>query len=383
VIKKDLLLTPGPTTVPAKILLSMAEPLFHHRTPQYQKLFSEVCEGLKFVFRTKHDVLTLTSSGTGAMESAMVNLLSAGDQVIVVDAGKFGERFGDIGKAFGIQCDIIKIPYGKAVDPQVVGDKLKSGNYKAVFTTLCETSTGVVHDIQGLAKVVCNSSAVLICDAISGLGADRLEMDEWGVDVVVSGSQKGLMLPPGLAFIALNDKAWKLTETSELPKFYYNLAQYKKALKKGDTPWTPATTLVVGLNEALKTMHAEGYDEVIDRHARLAESTRAAMTAIGLELFAERPSNAVTSIKVPTGIDGVKLVKVIRDELGITLAGGQGDMKGQIFRFGHLGYCSEYDLVSGVAAVEQVLDRLGYKFKLGDGLTAFQKVIRSRQKLSV
>lgn len=383
-IKKELLLSPGPTTVPADVLLAMAEPLFHHRTPRYQALFKEVCQDLKLVFRTQNDVYTLTSSGTGAMEASFVNFLSPGDRIVVVDGGKFGERFSDLAKAFHIAVDVIKIPYGKSVDPQEVEQKMKAAKIAAVYTTLCETSTGALHDIEAIGKIVAKTDAILVCDAISGLGADRLETDAWGVDVVVSGSQKGLMLPPGLAFISVSPKAWKKAAQATLPKFYFDLTIYKESLKSWDTPWTPATTLVVGLKQALTRIKEEGWEEVLRRHAALAEATRAAMKAISLELFANHPANTVTAVKVPQGVDGEKLVKIIRDEIGITLAGGQGsEMKGKIFRFGHLGYCSEFDLVSGLAALEQVLAKLNYKFELGAGLKAFQQAIQKTSMTKV
>ncbi len=377
-MKKEYLLAPGPTPVPPEALSVMGKPIFHHRTGRYRKIFQDVCEKLKTVFQTKNDVLTFTSSGTGAMESSVVNLLSPGDTALTVSAGKFGERWAALCKAYGVKAQEIKVPYGYAVDPQEIAKALKADkNIKAVYTTLCETSTGVLTDIKAIGEIVRDTQAVLVVDAISGLGADDLQADAWGVDVVVSGSQKGLMIPPGLAFASLSAKAWKLEEKSTLPKFYFSYKKAKKSLADFDNPFTPAITLVVALQESLKLITAEGLDNVLKRHAKLAAATRAGVKALGLELFSPlAPANTVTAVKVPAGVDGVKLVKDLRDELGITMAGGQGDdMKGKLFRVAHLGYVNEFDVIVALSAIEMILDKQGFSFTAGAGVKAAQETI--------
>ncbi len=377
-MKKEYLLAPGPTPVPPEALSVMGKPIFHHRTGRYRKIFQDVSEKLKTVFQTKNDVLTFTSSGTGAMESSVVNLLSPGDTALTVSAGKFGERWAALCKAYGVKAQEIKVPYGYAVDPQEIAKALKADkNIKAVYTTLCETSTGVLTDIKAIGEIVRDTQAVLVVDAISGLGADDLQTDAWGVDVVVSGSQKGLMIPPGLAFASLSAKAWKLEEKSTLPKFYFSYKKAKKSLADFDNPFTPAITLVVALQESLKLIAAEGLDNVLKRHAKLAAATRAGVKALGLELFSPlAPANTVTAVKVPAGVDGVKLVKDLRDELGITLAGGQGDdMKGKLFRVAHLGYVNEFDVIVAMSAIEMILDKQGFRFTAGAGVKAAQETI--------
>lgn len=373
-MKKILLLTPGPTPVPERVLLAMAKPMIHHRTSEFQEILKEVAENLKYVFCTKNDVLVLTSSGTGAMESSVANLLSPGDTAITVRAGKFGERWSEICEAYGIKPVNIDKAWGSAVSPQEIETALKNNpQVKAVFITACETSTGVETDVKGIAQIVSKTNAILVVDAISSLGAMELKMDEWGVDIVISGSQKGLMIPPGLAFIALSSKAWALAEHSKCPKYYFNLKKAKKSAEKTDTPWTPAVTLVIGLNEALRMIKEEGLENVIARHSRLARAARCATTAMGLELFSKNPANTVTPVKVPAGIDGEKLVKDLRSKYGISIAGGQDEMKGKIFRIACLGYVSEFDLLTGISAIERELAVQGYKAELGKGLKAAQE----------
>ncbi|MCU0666593.1 MAG: alanine--glyoxylate aminotransferase family protein [Candidatus Omnitrophica bacterium] len=375
-MKKNYLLTPGPTPLPPEVCEAMARPIIHHRTPQFQEILKEAGEGLKYIFQTTEDVFILTSSGTGAMESAVVNLLSAQDAVICVETGKFGERWTELCKAYGVNPEVISVEWGKAVDPKVIQDKLKANpNIKAVFTTLCETSTGVTNDIEAIGKVVKNSNAVLVVDAISGLGAIDLKTDAWGCDVVVSGSQKGLMLPPGLAFISVSKKAWEKIEAAKLPKYYFNLKQAKKAWASTDTPFTPGIPVVIALNEALKIMRQDGIENIFSRHKKMADATRNAMQGLGLELFSPTAaSDVVTAVKVPQGIDGEKLVKTMRDVHGVTIAGGQAELKGKVFRIAHMGYITEFDIILCVACLEKVLAQMGYKFNLGAGLKAAQEV---------
>ncbi|MGD2278696.1 MAG: alanine--glyoxylate aminotransferase family protein [Candidatus Omnitrophota bacterium] len=376
-MRKYRLLSPGPTPVPEKALLRMADTIIHHRTPQFQAVLKSVNEKLKKVFRTKNPVLIFSSSGSGAMEASVVNFLAKGDKALVVKGGKFGERFGEICKAYGIETVDYDVTWGEAADPKTVERLLKENpGVKAVYSTLCETSTGVTNDIKEIAGVVSKTDAILVVDAVSGLSADELKPDEWGVDAVVVGSQKGLMLPPGLGFMSVSEKARKLAEKSDLPKYYFGLKDALKAYEKNDTPWTPAVSLIMGLDSVLDMLLEEGIDSVLARHARLAHATREAVKALGLELFSKRPSNAVTSVKVPESVDGAALVKKMRDEQGVTIAGGQASLKGKIFRIAHLGYMDEYDTIAAIAGVEIVLKQLGYNVELGKGVGKAQELLK-------
>ncbi|MBL7081021.1 MAG: alanine--glyoxylate aminotransferase family protein [Candidatus Omnitrophica bacterium] len=375
-MKKSYLLTPGPTPLPPQVMAAAARPIIHHRTPQFQAVLKEVEEDLRYIFQTKNDVFIFASSGTGAMEAAVCNLLSSGDTVVTIEGGKFGQRWTEICRSFGVNCEVIKVEWGKAVEPKEIKSRIdRESRIKAVFTTLCETSTGVVNDIETIGKIVRESGAVLVVDAISGLGAVDLQTDRWGVDVVVAGSQKGLMVAPGLAFLSVSAKAWKLIEQAKSPKYYFDLKQAKKALDKTDTPFTSAISLIVALNEALKMLKEEGLENIFQRHKRMAQASRAAARALGLELFASTaPSDAVTAICVPVGIDGQKLVKTMRDAYGVVIAGGQAQLKGKIIRIAHMGYIDEFDLIVCIACLEKVLNQMGYKFELGVGLKASQEV---------
>ncbi|MFA5089903.1 MAG: alanine--glyoxylate aminotransferase family protein [Candidatus Omnitrophota bacterium] len=375
-MRKNYLLTPGPTPLPAEVCSAMARPIIHHRTPQFQAILKEATEGLRYVFQTKNDVFILASSGTGAMEAAVVNLLSAGDTAIVVEAGKFGERWTEICKSYGINTEVIKVEWGKAVEPQEIARRLSAGpSIKAVFTTLCETSTGVVTDIASIGEVVRGTKAALVVDAISGLGAIDLKTDAWSCDVVVSGSQKGLMLPPGLGFISVSPKAYKLIEEARTPNYYFNLKSAKKALEKTDTPFTPAITLIIALCEALKMLKEDGLENVFARHKKMADATRAAVRAMGLKLFSpDASSDVVTAVCVPQGVDGEKLVKTMRDTYGVTIAGGQGELKGKVFRIAHMGYIEESDIIAGIACLEKVLSKMGYVFEMASGLQAAEEI---------
>lgn len=375
-MKKKYLLTPGPTPLPPEVLLSQAQPIIHHRTPEFQEIFKEVCEGLKVIFQTANDCFVLTSSGTGAMEAAVVNLASKGDTVLTVQGGKFGERWAEIAKAYGINAEVIDVEWGQAVDPKEIEKKLKANpKIKAVFTTLCETSTGVTTDIQAIGKIAKGAQAALVVDAISGLGAIDMKTDAWGVDICVSGSQKGLMLPPGLAFMSVSKKAWGIIDGNKAAAYYFNLKAAKKALDKFDTAFTPAITLVIALKEALKIMRKDGLENIFTRHKRLAVATRTAMKALGLELLSvDAASDAVTAVRVPEGIDGEKLVKTMRDQYGVTIAGGQAQLKGKIFRIAHMGFIEELDIIAGICCLEKVLTQMGYKFELGAGVRAAEEV---------
>ena len=381
-MKKKYLLAPGPTPVPAEVLMAMSRPIIHHRTSAYREIFSEVNEGLKYTFRTKNDVLTFASSGTGAMEGAVANLLSPGDKVLVVKGGKFGERFGEISEAYGIEVVYLNVEWGEPVAPSDLGRKLEEiKDIKVVFTTLCETSTGVVNDVRGIGEIVKKHEAVLVVDAISGLGAMEFQPDDWKVDVAVAGSQKGLMVPPGLAFVSLSEKAWKLVGASKLPKYYFSFEKARESLKKNDHPFTPAVSLIMALREALRMIKKEGIENIWERHACLAEATRAGVGALGLELFAPRaPSNSVTAVKVPEGIDGIALVKNMRERQGITIAGGQAGLKGKIFRLAHLGYADRFDVILAISALEMILSGLGYEIEFGRGVAAAERILMEMKK---
>lgn len=376
-MRKYRLLSPGPTPVPEKVLLKMADTVIHHRTPQFQAVLKEVNEKLKKAMRTANPVHTFASSGTGAMEASIVNFLSRGDKALIIRGGKFGERFGEICQAYGVETVNYDVTWGEGADPAEVGKILKQNpGIKAVYSTLCETSTGVVNDIKGIAAIVSQTPAILVVDAISGLFADELRPDEWGVDIVVSGSQKGFMLPPGLAFLSLSPKAEKLIASSNLPKFYFDMKASIKAYGKNDTAWTPAVTLMMGLNVVLDMMLEEGLDNVLARHARLANATREAVKAMGLEMYAKKPSNAVSSVKVPEGVDGSAIVKKMRDEQYVTIAGGQSELKGKIIRIAHLGYMDEFDTIAAISGIEMVLSQLGYKLQLGKGVGRAEELLK-------
>jgi len=375
-MRKNYLLTPGPTPLPPQVEEAMARPIIHHRTPQFQAVLKEATEGLRYVFQTAGDVFILASSGTGAMEAAVVNLLSPGDTALTVEGGKFGERWTELCKAYGVNAEVATVEWGKAVTPEEIQSRLKNNpKIKAVFITLCETSTGVANDVEAIGKVVKDTEAVLVVDAISGLGAIDLKTDAWFCDMVVSGSQKGLMLPPGLGFISVSSKAQKLIAASKNPRYYFDLRSAKKALDKTDTPFTPAITLIIALNETLKMIKQEGLENIFARHRKMAEATRRAAEALGLGLFApSASSDVVTAVKVPQGIDGEKLVKTMRDTYGVTIAGGQAELKGKVFRVAHMGFIEEFDIIVGISCLEKVLCQMGYKFELGAGVKAAEEV---------
>jgi len=374
---KQYLLAPGPTPVPPAVLLAMAQPMIHHRTPEYEALFADVRRDLRLLFQCKNEVLMFAASGTGAMEGAVVNTLSPGDRVIVVRGGKFGERWADICQAYGLHVLPVDVPYGKSVDPAAVAEALeRAPASKAVFATHSETSTGALHDIQALAGIVRGTEALLVVDAITSLGVMDLPMDAWGVDVVVSGSQKALMLPPGLSFAALSDRAWERVPLARLPRFYFDFARERKAIVGNQSAYTPAVSLVVGLRETLRLILTEGLPGVFARHDRLARAARAGVQALGLTLFAEHPGAACTAVTAPPGIDGGAVVKRMRKR-SITIAGGQGSMKGKMFRISHMGYVDSFDVLTALGALEMVLADLGHPVSFGAGVGAAQRVLQA------
>ena len=380
-MKKSYLFTPGPTPIPSDALLAMTQPIDYHRSKNAVALIKDVLEKLKHVFQTENDVLFLTSSGTGAMDGAVANLLCRDDKVIVIRSGKFGERWAEICEAYGVKVIPIDVAWGDSVAPETVKSKLADHpNVKAVFATLCETSTGALHDIEALARLTQSGPTLLVVDAVSALGADDLQMDNWGVDVVVSCSQKGLMTPPGLAFAALNRRAWEAVEQSNLPKYYFDFRKAHQRGLEGSVPYTPAITLLTALQCALNHICAEGIRNTIARHKRLALATRSAIKAMGLPLFATSPANTLTSIRLPEEIDGKAFIKLMREKHGITYAGGQGDLSGKIVRIAHLGWMNENDIIVAVSAFERGLAEAGYDVSLGAGVAAAQEVFTKSMK---
>lgn len=374
---KKYLLSPGPTPVPPEVSLRMAEPIIHHRTPQFSAIFADVRERLKGLFGTSEDVIMLSSSGTGAMEAAVVNLLSPGDRVIVVNGGKFGDRWTKLCTTYGIGVEEIVVEWGSAVRPEQVAAALeKVPDAKAVFVQASETSTTAVHPIEAIAKLTSSRETLLVVDGITAVGVYEIPMDRWGIDVLVTGSQKALMLPPGLALIALSARAWKRVEQKHVPAFYFDLKRERKNHLDNTTAWTPAVSLVIGLQKVLEMLEAEGLENVFRRHDRLARATRAGVEALGLRLLAPNaPSPAATGFYVPEGVDGGKLVKYLRDKMGITFAGGQDHLKGKILRVAHIGYFGAFDVVTALSAVELALAHFGATVRYGAGVGAAQAIL--------
>jgi aspartate aminotransferase-like enzyme len=376
-MQKRYLLAPGPTAIPPEILLAMAEPILHHRNPLFEAVVAEVRENLKWLFGTKNEVLIFASSGTGAMEGAVTNMLSPGDKAICVKSGKFGERWANICKAYGVQSVNIDVPWGDILEPVEVEKVLKANpDAKAVYATATETSTGARFPIQEVAAIVKNyPNTIMVVDAITGLGVFEILQDDWGIDVLVSGSQKALMLPPGLAFAGVSDKAWEFNKTSTLPKFYFNWAKELANLEKNQTNFTPAISLIMGLRESLRMMKEEGRENVFRRIDILARATREGAMALGLKVFAKSPSPAVTAIVAPEGIDGQAIYKTLWKKYGVTGAGGQDQLKGKIFRIATLGYADKYDVITAISALEFTLKDLGYKFQMGVGVAKALEVL--------
>jgi aspartate aminotransferase-like enzyme len=374
---KQRLLTPGPTPVPEDTLLELARPVVYHRTPEFRKLLGEVLEDLQYVFRTRAPVIPLTSSGTGALEAAVANCLPAGSKAICLIAGRFGERWRNLCKAFGVSAVSVVVPPGQAVQPEQLAQALaEHPDATAVCATLSETSTGVAHDVAAFGRLVAPTPAVLLVDAISGLGAMECRVDEWHVDVCATGSQKALMLPPGLAFLSVSEKAWKAIDKNAAPRaFYFDLKKARAKLETSDTPFTPAHTLIAALRVSLKKIRAEGIENVWARQARNAAAARAGFQAMGLELFATQPADGLTVAKVPQGIDGQALLTRLEKRYGLKLAGGQDQLKGKIIRLAHMGYLDQFDVLAGLAGVELALLELGYALEPGCGVAAAQQVL--------
>lgn len=378
-LTKARIMAPGPTEIPPSVLAAAAKPILHHRTSEFRAIFSDVTEKLKYVFQTSQPILTLAASGTGGLEAAITNLTLPGDKIIVVSGGVFGERWAKIAEAHGRVVHRISIEWGKTVHASDIANAIaEHPDASLICTTLSETSTGVMHPIKEIAEVTSASNILLAVDAVSGLAVCELKTDEWGVDVVVAGSQKGLMIPPGLAFITMSDRAWKQVETKNAPSFYFSLKQAMSKLteeKLPDTPWTPNVSLVCQLQESLKLIHAEGIENIFERHLLLAQAAREAITAMGLKLFAqESPNPGVTSVHSPDGVDSGAIVKKLREEWGISIVGGQGKVKGKIFRIGHMGYCDRTDVLMTIAALECVLVEMGVSVTRGVGVSKAQDI---------
>lgn len=373
---KERLMTPGPAEVPPETLLELARPVFHHRTKEFRATLMAVITGLKEVFQTKNDVLVFTSSGTGAMEAAVSNLLAPGDKALCVRGGKFGERWGELAERFGARVINLDVEWGQAVEPTAIEAALRrEPDIAAVYTTHCETSTGVATDVEAIGAIVAKTRACLVVDGISSVGAMPMRTDAWGVDMLAVGSQKALLLPPGLAFLAVSPKAWARVEKAPRRAYYFDLMAARKALADEDTPYTPANTLVAALAKSLELIRKEGIEAVWARHARAARATRAAVEALGLRVYATRPADALTAVVLPEGIDAEKARGLMRKKYGVNVAGGQEKLKGKIIRIGHLGYLDTLDTLGAIAALELVLAEMGAKVALGAGVAAAQRVM--------
>jgi len=378
-LKKDYIFTPGPTPLPPRVGLAQVS-MIHHRSPEFGLVLARVLEGLKYVYQTENEVLLFTSSGTGAMEGAVANCFSPGDKVIAFAGGKFGERLVEISEAYGLETVAIEYEWGDCADPASL-EKALAGNpdAKGVMLTQSETSTGVVNDVEAFGRIVAKTDALFLVDAISGLGAIDLKTDAWNIDLCISGSQKALMIPPGLAFCAVSDKAWKAAETAKCPSYYFSFEAARKSQSKTppETPYTPGITLVQALDVALSMIKEEGLEAMFARHAKLARATQAAVEALGLRFLAKDRSRAfvATSVWAPEGIPAGDITRFMRNEFGMFVAGGQGKLKGKIFRLGHVGFFNEFDIITQVSALELALRKLGYPVELGRGVGAALEVL--------
>jgi len=376
-MKKFRLLTPGPTTIPERVLAKFAEPVVHHRTTIFEETFKQLQELLQWLFQTKQPVLTLTVTGTGAMDAAVSNIFSPHDEVVVVNAGKFGERWTKIAKVYGLKFHEIFVERGQALVPADLEKKLQEfPNTKAVLFQASETSTGAMMPVKAITEICTKHKILSVCDGITAVGIFDLPMDAWNIDVLITGSQKALMLPPGLAFIALSDRAWKATESSTCPKFYLNLQGEKKAQEKQQTSWTPAISLIQGGVESLGMLRKEGLTSLFEHHEKLATATRNAARALGLELFSGAPSPVLTTVCVPASFSvdqGKKIQKIMQEKYGVIIMGGQDELQGKILRLSHFGYIDLFDVATGISALELALHELGYPLEFGKGVGAVLK----------
>ena len=375
-IRKQRLLTPGPTPLYPPALHAMMASDIHHRTEDFRKVYRSALTDLKEVLGTAHDIVMFAASGTGAMDAAVSNLFSRGDKVIVCAAGKFGERWAEIAKAYGLDAKVLTAPYGDVVTPEQVEAALAAEPAtRGVFVQASETSTGAAHDVRSMGRIIARTAAIFVVDAITGLGTMPLDIDGWGLDVAIGGSQKAFMIPPGLAFMAISPKAWSFADSANLPHYYFNLKKEKKSGDAGESSWTPSTALILALAEALKYVKQIGMPNLIENAQQLARATRAAVVKLGLELFAPHsPGSSVTAVKAPRGLDSGVIVKEFRSRFGAIIANGQGSMKGQIFRIAHLGYFDFADLFAVIAELEIILHANGYPVEFGSGVAAVQNI---------
>ena len=375
-IKKQRLLTPGPTPLYPPALHAMMASDIHHRTEDFRNVYKSALADLKEVLGTSHDVLIFASSGTGALDGSVSNFFSRGDKVIVCSAGKFGERWVEIAKAYGLDVTVLQSEYGDTVSPQRLEAALQAEPaVRGVFVQASETSTGAAHDVRRMGEAVRKTAAIFVVDAITGIGTMPLDIDAWGLDVVLGGSQKAFMIPPGLAFLSVSPKAWKFAETATLPHFYFDFKKEKKNADKGESSWTPATSLILALGVALKYVKQVGMAKLVENAELLAKATRAAVTELGLELFSPHsPGSSVTAVRAPKGMDSGVIVKEFRNRFGSIIANGQGSMKGQIFRIAHLGYFDFADLFAVIAELEIILEANGHPVRFGSGVAAVQRI---------
>ena len=373
---KQYLLSPGPTPVPNEVALAMSATMIHHRTPQFNQVFDEAREGLKKLFGTKNDVLMLASSGTGAMEASVANLFSPGDKVLVINGGKFGERWLNIANAYALNPVELRVQWGQAVKVADVEKLLKADpDIQGVMIQASETSTTVFHPVKEIAKLTKNGP-LFIVDGVTAVGVVPVPVDDWGIDVLVTGSQKALMLPPGLGFIALSDRAWEKTKRAKLPRFYFDLNLERKNQQKGSGAFTPAVSLIFGVCASLEMIEKEGLANVYARHARMSRAMRAAATDLGLKLLApDSPSFAATGVYMPGGIDADQVLDYLRDKMNVTLAEGQDQLKGKVIRIAHVGYMGAFDVITAVAALEMALRKFGAEIPFGKGVAAAQEVL--------
>lgn len=375
--KKLRLLIPGPTPVPPQVSEAMARPMVGHRSKGFAELTARLTGKLQQIIQTRNPVFILTSSGTGGLEAAVANTINPGDKVLALVAGKFGERFRDMAQVYGAEVIELAFTWGQPVDVAAVKEQLEAHpDIKVVLATLNETSTAVVHDIEAIGALTRNHQAILCVDAVSGLGGIEIKTDDWGVDIVVTASQKALMVPPGLALISVSDKAWNVIENCKSPRYYFSLLAARKSYAKWNTAYTPGVALFFGLEAAADLILEEGLENVFARHRLLAQATREGVKALGLELLMPEAnaSPVVTAVLAPEGVAVDDLRKLLLDKYGVLFAGGQGELKGRIFRIAHMGYADRLDVISALAALELALNELGYKVEPGKGVAAAQKV---------
>ncbi len=374
-MKKLRLFTPGPAMVPEDVLLAMADPIDHHRTGQFRALFKEVSELLQYLFQTKHACLTITGSGTCAAEAAIVSCLPKGHKALICEAGKFGQRWGKICDAFEIPNEKYSLDWGHGFKADGVAKMLdEHSDIDTVIMTHSETSTAAVSDVEAIARLTRERDVLFIVDGITAVGAIPVKMDEWGIDVLITGSQKAMMLPPGLGFVAVNDRAWARIDSGTARAFYGNLKAYRKSFASDDTPYTPANVMVKGARVALQRIRDEGIENVWSRIASIARATREGAGAIGFKTFATDPVDSVTALVVPEGVDEPTLRKMMRSKHGMQIAGGQDHIKGKVIRIGHMGYLDRFDAIAAISALELTLHEMGHQFELGAGVAAAQRV---------